>query len=90
MADRKTNLKYESNTWHFGDCDIEVSQSRHNRDLQRGKIGKGDWRNAWRNCGWRFPKPKEGDRYTGTGSTEGPKHDKLKTYLHQDILLLKW
>ena len=28
--------------------------------------------------GWKFPKPKEGNRCLGTGSTEDPKEDKSK------------
>ena len=47
----------------------------HNRDHRRRRKRKGDWKCIWRNYGWKLPKPKEGNRYPGTGSTEGPKQD---------------
>ena len=39
---------------------------------------KEDWKCIWRNYCWKVSKPKEGNRYLSTGSTEGPKHDKSK------------
>ena len=37
-----------------------MCQSKHDRDHRIGK----------RKVGWKFPKPKEGKRYPGTGCTE--------------------
>ena len=50
----------------------------HNRGPKRRRKRKGDWKCIWINYGWKFPKPKEGNKYPGTGSTEGPKQDEPK------------
>ena len=44
---------------------------------------KGGWTCIWRNCGWKFPKPK-GNRYPDIGSIEDPKQRNPKDP-HQDI-----
>ena len=33
------------------------------------------WKCIWRNYGWKLPKPKERNKYPGTGSTKGPKQN---------------
>ena len=39
---------------------------------------EGDQKCMWRNYSWKLPKPKEGNRYPGTESTEGPKQDETR------------
>ena len=45
---------------------------------------------SWRTCGWKFLKPTEGNRYLGTGNTEGLKKGKpqqtyKKTYNNKNF-----
>ena len=46
----------------------------HNRDSRRGRKRIGDGKYIWRNYGRKLPKPKEGNRYPSTGSTEVENH----------------
>ena len=46
----------------------KACQSTHNRD-SRDREGKVGQKYIWRNYGWKLPKPKEENRYPGTGST---------------------
>ena len=53
-----------------------------NRYSKRKRKRKGDHKYIWRTYDWKLPKPKEGNIYPGTGSTEGPKDEEDS---HQDI-----
>ena len=60
----------------------KTCQSTHNMDPRRRRKRKVDWKCIWRNYGWKLPKPIEGKRYTGTGSTKGPKQDEpIQTHI---------
>ena len=73
--DRRTNEKNESNIWNLWDnikhADLRIIGIPEEEEKRGSKI-------IWRNYGWKLPKPKEGNRYAGTGSTEGPKQDEPK------------
>ena len=69
QIERKINYK---NIWNWWDnikcanlCIIRVPE-------KRGSI------RIWRKYGWKLPKPKEGNKYPGTGNTKGPKQDEPK------------
>ena len=47
----------------------------HNRDSRRRRNRKEDQKCIRIIDGWKCPKPKEGNRYPGIGSIEGPKQE---------------
>ena len=56
-----------------------MCQSTHNsqRAPRRRRKSKEAWKRVWRNYDWKLSKP-EGDRYPGSGSTEGSKQNESK------------
>ena len=50
----------------------------HYRGPRWRREREGDWKCTSENYGWKIPRTEEGNRYPGTGSTEGPKQDKPK------------
>ena len=62
--------KNESNIWDLWD------NIKHEPYRYWGSRGRGERRGSkviLRNYGWKLPKSKEGNRYSGTGNTEDPK-----------------
>ena len=75
-AERKTNLKNESKVGDFWD-NIKCN-TIHIIGVQEGGEREGYQTCMWRNYDWKTPKLEEGNKYPGTGSTEGPKQDEHK------------
>ena len=46
--------------------------------VPEGEEREGDRKYIWRHHGWKLPRSKGGNRYPGTGNTEGPKQDESK------------
>ena len=69
--------KQESTIWELRDnikCANLYIKGVSRRRIER----KWDQKCIWRNYVWKFPKPQEGNRYSGGGKTEDPKQDEPK------------
>ena len=60
----------------------------HNGDPRRRRKKKVDQTCILRNYGWKLPNPKEGNRYSSTGNTEGSKQDEPRPTLRYVIIII--
>ena len=75
--DRKTNEKNESNEWYLWD-NIKLANLHIIGAPERPEREKGIKNVPEKIYGWKIPKLKEGNRYSGTGNTEHPKPNEPK------------
>ena len=76
-VDRKTNEKNEHDVWYLWDntklANLHITGAPEGPEREKGI------KNVFEKIyGWKLPKLKEGNRYPGTGNTEGPKQNEPK------------
>ena len=81
----------EKNIWNENSLkdlsdNIKTTNIHITRDSE-GEEKEEGWKFIWWNYGWKLLKPEEGNRYPGTGSTEGPKEDETNRPTPRHIII---